>query len=167
MFLHGGWTLAATSFWIFGDNLEDQFGHVGFVIFYVVCGIGAGRTGRCRSQFTNPNGGRIRAIAGIMGGYLLLFPKAKVDILLIFIIFFRVFPIPAWVMLGLWFGFQLVAGIADQAAAVALPIGRMLAGLSWVLSCVSRFGPTGVWRRSWRPPHPETHYAFQRPTYPK
>ena len=51
------------------------------------------------------------AIAGVMGGYLLLFPRAKVDILVILIVFFRIFAIPAWIMLGLWFGMQFIGGI--------------------------------------------------------
>ncbi|MEL6700192.1 MAG: rhomboid family intramembrane serine protease, partial [Pseudomonadota bacterium] len=120
MFLHGGWMhlLGNMLFlWIFGDNMEDAMGHVGFLIFYLATGVAAALAQVAVGPLSPvPMVGASGAIAGVMGGYLLLYPRAKIDILFIFIIFFRIFPIPAWVMLGLWFGFQLVAGIADQAA---------------------------------------------------
>ena len=98
MFLHGGWMHLAGNMlflWIFGDNLEDEMGHLPFLLFYMAAGIGAGLihviTGP-ESQV--PTVGASGAIAGVMGGYLLLFPKARVDILLILVVYFRVFTIP-------------------------------------------------------------------------
>ena len=95
-------------FWIFGDNLEDKMGPIWLIIFYIISGISAGV-----AQFTFdpsspiPDVGESGAIAGITGGYLLLFPKAKVDIFTFLIVLFKILPILAWVMLGLWFGLQL------------------------------------------------------------
>jgi membrane associated rhomboid family serine protease len=97
--------------WIFGDNLEEELGHGGFALFYLVCGIGASLAQVLADPVSAvPTVGASGAIAGVMGGYLLLFPKAKVDVLFIFVIFFKIFPIPAWIMLGIWFGLQLVSG---------------------------------------------------------
>lgn len=96
-------------FWIFGDNLEDKMGPIWLIIFYIISGISAGV-----AQFTFdpsspiPDVGESGAIAGITGGYLLLFPKAKVDIFTFLIVLFKILPILAWVMLGLWFGLQLL-----------------------------------------------------------
>ena len=94
MFLHAGFMHLAGNMlflWIFGDNLEDEMGHLGFLLFYLAAGLGAGLI----HVITGPNSvvptvGASGAIAGVMGGYLLLFPKAKVDVLFIFIIFFKV-----------------------------------------------------------------------------
>ena len=118
MFLHGGFMHLAGNMlflWIFGDNLEDQMGHVPFLIFYLVCGIGAD-VGQVLADLSSgvPTVGASGAIAGVMGGYLLLFPRAKVDILLIIIIIFKIFPVPAWVMLGLWMAMQVFNGITTD-----------------------------------------------------
>ena len=115
MFLHGGWLHLAGNMlflYIFGDNIEDEMGHIGYLIFYLACGVlSAGAHVISAPYSPVPTVGASGAIAGVMGGYLLLYPKAKVDILIIFIVFFRIFPIPAWIMLGLWLGMQLIGGI--------------------------------------------------------
>jgi len=176
MFLHGGWMHLAGNMlflWIFGDNLEDQFGHIGFTIFYVVCGIGAGLAQVAVDPSSQiPMVGASGAIAGVMGGYLLLFPKARVDILLILIIFFRVFPVPAWIMLCLWFGFQLVAGVADQAAGGGVAYwahaGGFVVGFVLCIPLWTNRGGTKFWRQTeGHPPHPETQYGFQKTNVPK
>lgn len=93
MFLHAGlWHLAGNMLflWIFGDNLEDQLGHLEFLLFYLTCGIGAGLAHLASDPgSTIPAVGASGAIAGVMGGYLLLFPRARVDVVLILIIFFQ------------------------------------------------------------------------------
>lgn len=134
MFLHGGWMhlLGNMLFlYIFGDNLEDEMGHFRFLVFYLMSGLAAaGLQFAAEPASMIPMVGASGAIAGVMGGYLLLFPRAKVDVLFIFIVFFRVFPIPAWIMLGLWFGFQVANGAMAPADVGGWPIGRMRAG-SW------------------------------------
>jgi len=106
-FLHAGFMHLAGNMlflWIFGDNMEEEMGHAPFLVFYLLAGIGAGFA----QYLSEPSSqvvtvGASGAIAGVMGGYLLMFPKAKVDILIILIIIFRIIPVPAWLMLGLWF----------------------------------------------------------------
>lgn len=118
MFLHGGFMHLAGNMlflWIFGDNLEDEMGHIWFLLFYLASGIGAGVIHVMAAPWSEvPTIGASGAIAGVMGGYLLLYPKAKVDILLIFIVFFKIFPVPAWIMLGLWLGLQFLGGVSSN-----------------------------------------------------
>lgn len=148
MFLHGGLMHLAGNMlflWIFGDNLEDEMGHIGFLVFYLAAGVAAGLTHVVADPGSDvPTVGASGAIAGVMGGYLLLFPRAKLDILLILIIFFRIFPVPAWVMLGIWFGLQLVGGFGAQTdtdgVAYWAHAGGFLAGLVLALPIFLRLG---------------------------
>lgn len=121
MFMHGGWMHLGGNMlflWVFGDNLEDYLGHVGMIVFYLVCGIGASLAQIAVDPVSDiPNVGASGAIAGLMGGYLLLFPKAKVDVLFIIIVFIKIIPVPAWGVLGVWIGLQIISGIADFGAA--------------------------------------------------
>jgi len=176
MFLHAGLLHIAGNMlflWIFGDNLEDEMGHLGFLMFYLACGIGAGLIQTATAPYSMiPTVGASGAIAGIMGGYLLLFPKARVDILLILIIFFRVFTIPAWVMLGLWLGFQFIGGLgADpEAGGVAYwaHTGGFLAGLVLTVPLWLRRGGPRFWSNTHgHPPHPERKYKTSPSRIPK
>jgi membrane associated rhomboid family serine protease len=168
MFLHGGLMHLAGNMlflYIFGDNLEDQMGHIPFLIFYLACGVGAD-FGQVLSDPSSPvpTVGASGAIAGIMGGYLLLFPRAKVDILIIFIIFFKIFPVPAWVMLGVWLGLQVFngvitdtsgGGVAHWAHAGGFVVGFLLCVPLWL-----RLGGRGYWDRTeGHPPHPDAKYS--------
>ena len=116
MFLHAGFMHIAGNMlflWIFGDNLEDQMGHLGFLALYLVSGIAAALAHIAAAPTSDiPTVGASGAIAGVMGGYLLLFPKAKVDVVLIIVILFKVISIPAWIMLGLWFALQVFSGLS-------------------------------------------------------
>lgn len=168
MFLHGGlWHLLGNMLflWIFGDNLEDEMGHVGFALFYLFCGVAAGIAQVALSPgSTIPTVGASGAIAGVMGGYLLLFPKARIDILVIIVIFIRIFTVPAWTMLALWFGLQLVGaagsdptsgGVAYWAHAGGFAIGALATVPVWL-----RRGRSGFWARtSGAPPHPAARYG--------
>ncbi len=171
MFLHGGWMHLAGNMlflWIFGDNLEDEMGHVGFGAFYLACGVGAGLVHVLAAPLSQvPTVGASGAIAGVLGGYLLLFPRARVDVLIIFIVFFRIFPIPAWIMLGLWFAMQLLGGIgADpDAGGVAYwaHVGGFAVGLGLTLPLWFKRGGPGFWSRTHgRPPHPGHEYRSSR-----
>jgi membrane associated rhomboid family serine protease len=168
MFLHAGWMHIAGNMlflWIFGDNLEDQLGHVGFLLFYLAAGIAAALAHIAAAPASAvPTVGASGAIAGVMGGYLLLFPKARVDVLVIFVIFFRVFSLPAWVMLGLWFGLQLFGGVsstADQAGvAFWAHAGGFLAGIVLILPLWLKRGAGGYWQANdGKPPHPDATYG--------
>ncbi len=176
MFLHGGWMhlLGNMLFlWIFGDNLEDEMGHVGFLLFYLLAGLGA-----AFAQISADPGslipmvGASGAIAGVMGGYLLLFPKARVDILLILIIFFRIFTVPAWVMLGVWFGLQLFNGLASDpnlgGVAHWAHAGGFIAGAILTIPTWLKRGGTAYWQKTHgHPPHPETKYRLSQSTVPR
>lgn len=176
IFLHAGFMHLAGNMlflWIFGDNLEDQMGHLGFLLFYLVCGIGAGLV----HVMTGPNSlvptvGASGAIAGVMGGYLLMFPKAKVDILLIFIIFFRVIAIPAWMMLAIWFGLQFLGSLGsgpdDGGIAYWAHTGGFLIGLVLTIPVWIRRGASKYWNRTHgHPPHPDADYDFARSSVPR
>ncbi|MEO1790342.1 MAG: rhomboid family intramembrane serine protease, partial [Pseudomonadota bacterium] len=111
-----------------------------------------------------PTVGASGAIAGVMGGYLLLFPKARVDILLILIVIFRIFPIPAWIMLGVWFGMQFFGGIGanpdEGGVAYWAHAGGFIAGVLLTVPLWLRRGGPAFWRRTdGQPPHPEAVYA--------
>lgn len=168
MFLHAGLMHLAGNMlflWIFGDNLEDQLGHLGFLLFYLAAGIAAAIAHIAAAPGSMvPTVGASGAIGGVMGGYLLLFPRARVDILLIFVIFFRVISIPAWVMLGIWFGLQVLSGYSTptEGGGVAYwaHAGGFLAGMALALPAWLRRGATGYWQRNaGLPPHPEAAYA--------
>ena len=175
MFLHGGFMHLAGNMlflWVFGDNMEDQMGHGGFLLFYLLCGLAA-----ASAQFLSdpsslvPMVGASGAIAGVMGGYLLMFPKARVDILLILIIFFRIIPVPAWLVLGAWFGIQLVQGSmtpSDQGGvAYWAHAGGFAAGLLMTLPLWLKRGGPVFWRRNHgHPPHPDAEYRLVRTTVP-
>lgn len=159
--------------WIFGDNLEDEMGHVRFLLFYLACGIGSGAIHYLAAPSSPvPTVGASGAIAGVMGGYLLLFPKARVDILVILIIFFRIIAIPAWLMLGLWLMFQFLGGLgADPnggGVAYWAHAGGFFIGLGLVVPLWLRRGGPRYWRHSHGlPPHPEAHYKLSPSHIPR
>lgn len=171
MFLHAGFLHIAGNMlflWIFGDNLEDQMGHAGFLLFYLAAGIAAGLAHIAADPLSQvPTVGASGAIAGVMGGYLLLFPKARIDILVIFIVFFRVFALPAWAMLGLWFGMQVVFGLGSPAegggVAYWAHAGGFLAGLALAVPVFLRRGASGFWAQTaGAPPNPPATYSPTR-----
>lgn len=111
MFLHGGWLhlLGNMLFlYVFGDNVEDEFGHLGYLIFYLSCGIGSGLIHVLFNLHSSlPAVGASGAISGVMGAYALLFPRARV--LMLFFIF--LIPVPAVIVLGYWFVLQFLEGV--------------------------------------------------------
>ncbi|MEL7099951.1 MAG: rhomboid family intramembrane serine protease [Pseudomonadota bacterium] len=168
-FLHGGWLHLAGNMlflWIFGDNIEDELGHLPYLFFYLASGVAAALAQYAFEPFSPvPMVGASGAIAGVMGAYLLMFPKARVDIFIFFIIFFRIFPIPAWIMLMLWFGMQFFGGLAtptDQGGvAYWAHAGGFIAGLLLIVPVWLRRGGPGFWRRTdGHPPHPEATYSM-------
>jgi membrane associated rhomboid family serine protease len=140
MFLHGGvlhllgnlWSL-----WIFGDNVEDRFGHGRFLVFYLVTGLVAGATHVWfHPESEVPTIGASGAVSGVMGAYLFLFPRARV-ITLVPVLFYPLFvELRAYVFLGFWFAAQLLSGFlalreTEEATGIAFlaHIGGFLAGV--------------------------------------
>ena len=119
MFLHSGFAhiLGNMLFlWIFGDNVEDHFGHLLYLVFYLVCGIGAGLLHVLFNlHSTVPALGASGAISGVMGAYLLLYPGARV----LTLVFIFLLPIPAVFILGYWFLLQFLSGINALGASAA------------------------------------------------
>ena len=134
--LHGGWMHFIGNMWflyIFGDNVEDRFGHVGYLFFYMGTGVLASLT----HLFTNsssavPTIGASGAIAGVMGAYFLLYPRANVLTLIPLFIFIEILVIPAPLFLGFWFLLQFFQGTTMKATGVAwwAHIGGFVAGLA-------------------------------------
>jgi membrane associated rhomboid family serine protease len=114
LFLHGGWLHLIGNMWylwIFGDNVEDRFGHFGFLLFYIFCGIAGNFAHIAMNAGSNlPAIGASGCIAGILGAYFLLFPKAKIVALLPIFIFWTLVEIPAFFFLGIWFLIQSLTG---------------------------------------------------------
>jgi membrane associated rhomboid family serine protease len=138
MFMHGGFAHLGGNMlflWIFGDNIENRLGHSRYFAFYIICGIIASLAHVFTSYFFNmdlniPSLGASGAISGVMGAYLILFPRRKVNVLLLrFIV-----AVPAMVSLGLWIVLQLVSGLGmlggkSDGVAYAAHIGGFLAGM--------------------------------------
>ena len=117
MFMHGGFAHIIGNMWflyIFGDNVESILGHVKYFIFYLACGIGAA----LGQFFVEPASqvpmiGASGAVAGVLGAYMIRFPKARVHVLVVIIIFITTFVVPAQIVLGLWFLMQLSGGLGS------------------------------------------------------
>jgi membrane associated rhomboid family serine protease len=129
MFLHGSWFHLISTMWIlfiFGDNIEDRLGSVRYFAFYIISGVIAGLTeGLLLSKSTLPTVGASGAIAGVLGAYLVLFPRSRVLTLIPLFIFPWLVEIPAYIFLGIWFLSQLSSGL--------LSIGAMgnFGGIAW------------------------------------
>jgi membrane associated rhomboid family serine protease len=113
MFMHAGWVHLLGNMlylWIFGDNVEDRLGHAMYIIFYLLCGLGATFAQMAVSMGSNvPNLGASGAIAGVLGAYLLMFPRGKVNVLM----GRAVVPMPALVVLGIWILLQIFSSVGE------------------------------------------------------
>ena len=116
MFMHAGWAHVIFNLlflWLFGDNVEDRLGHVRYLIFYLVCGVLAALVQTVFSLDTLvPNVGASGAIAGVLGAYLILYPKAIVQVVIL-PLFFIPFFVPAVLLILVWFLTQLLSGLAE------------------------------------------------------
>jgi membrane associated rhomboid family serine protease len=135
MFMHAGWLHLGGNMlylWIFGDNVEDRFGHGTFTIFYLLCGLAATGAQLAFSLGSHvPNLGASGAIAGVLGAYILMFPQGKVSVLQ----GQRVIQVPALIVIGIWIVLQFFSGIGSIAnsaqtggVAYMAHIGGFLAG---------------------------------------
>jgi membrane associated rhomboid family serine protease len=153
MFMHGGIALIFGNMlylWIFGDNLENVLGHARYLLFYLICGIAASlahvfTTYALGGDPLVPSLGASGAISGVLGGYILLFPKRRVRVIMLRMLT----EVPAIVAIGLWFVFQLVSGLGmlgggSQQGGVAYGahVGGFLAGLALVkIAAIGRPAP--------------------------
>ncbi len=125
MFLHGGFLHLLGNMWflyIFGDNVEDRLGHFRYLVFYLLCGLASGISHLVINWHSMiPTIGASGAIAGVMGAYFILYPRAKVLTLVPIFIFFQFIELPAFLFLGVWFLFQFLsaAGASAQAGGIA------------------------------------------------
>ncbi|HWR64908.1 MAG TPA: rhomboid family intramembrane serine protease [Bellilinea sp.] len=137
MFMHGGWLHLLSNMlylWIFGDNVEDRFGHVKFIIFYLACGVAAMFAQLAFSTTSSvPNLGASGAIAGVLGAYLVMFPRGRVSVMM----GRGVIPMSALIVIGLWFVLQVISGVGSLGAAgdeggvaYMAHIGGFVAGLA-------------------------------------
>jgi membrane associated rhomboid family serine protease len=143
MFLHGGWVHLGGNMlflWIFGDNVEDRLGHLRYSLFYLLSGVAA-----AAAQFFIDPGSRLPmvgasgAIAGVLGAYVLLYPRARVLVAFPIFFFIQFFELPAWVVIGEWFVLQLFNGalsLGPRAAAGGVAffahIGGFVAGVAMI-----------------------------------
>jgi membrane associated rhomboid family serine protease len=129
MFLHGSWLHFLGNMlylWVFGDNVEDRLGHWRFVLFYFVCGLAAAGLHIVSSPNSKvPTVGASGAIAGVLGGYLVLYPGARVLTLFPIFFFFQLIEVPALLFLGFWFVMQFLSG------AMSLSNGADTGGIAW------------------------------------
>lgn len=144
MFVHGGWLHIIFNMlflWIFGNNVEDTMGRFRFIIFYLVCGLIATATQVAIDvSSTVPTIGASGAIAGVLGAYIVLFPRARVLSAIPIFIFIQLIYVPAWVLLGVWFALQAAQGLLSMGGqsevAFFAHIGGFVAGLVlvWVFA---------------------------------
>jgi membrane associated rhomboid family serine protease len=130
MFMHAGWVHIIGNMlylWIFGNNIEDRFGPVGFIAFYLASGLGASVAQILTTpNATLPNLGASGAIAGVLGAYLVLYPSAAVLTVIPILFFFEVARVPAYLVIGFWFVLQLGSGLASLGHGTAAT-----AGIAW------------------------------------
>lgn len=153
MFMHGGWLHIIGNMlflWVFGDNVEDRFGHLGYAVFYLLAGaIASLLQGFIDTSSLVPVLGASGAVAGVLGAYIVWFPKATVNVVIpFFILIFIPLPVPAFVMIGLWFLQNLFSGYAtiadaaapDQGVAWFAHIGGFLFGMLTVFVLFRELG---------------------------
>ena len=145
MFLHGSWGhIIGNSlfFWVFGNNVEDSMGHSRFLVFYLLCGFAAAAAHVFLDAASPvPTVGASGAISGVLGAYLVLYPRAHINMLFIFFIFFPVIPVQAWLVLLWWFAVQVITGLPqlmqvrpDVSGGVAVwaHVGGFVAGVALI-----------------------------------
>jgi len=151
MFLHGSWWHLGGNMlylWIFGNNIEDAMGHVRFVVFYLICGVAAALTMAFMDPTaTQPMVGASGAISGILGAYMLLYPRAKVTVIIPWILILYPFRLNAMWVVGVWFAMQLLALTGPDTSGVAwwAHVGGFAAGIAltpfFKSAAVPFFGP--------------------------
>jgi len=165
MFMHGGWLHLIGNMvflWVFGNNIEDVMGHGRFLVFYLVCGVAAaGAQILISPNSVVPMVGASGAISGVLGAYLLLYPRVRVHTLLFLGLFVTTVTLPAYVMLGYWAVLQLLGGLGSLGGverggtAFFAHIGGFVAGLI----LIRFFASEDALRR--RPQAPASYYRYR------
>lgn len=155
MFLHGGWGHLLGNMWflwLFGDNLEEFLGHAGFLLFYLVTGIVAGAVHVVLNLSSEiPTLGASGAVSGVLGGYLVLFPRIRIRTLIFLGFFINVVRVPAIFFLGIWFVMQLMGGLGgDAGVAFGAHVGGFVAGAA-ILFFLSRGRPRSAHEARYEP----------------
>ena len=152
MFVHGGWLHLVSNLWylwIFGDNVEDSMGHLRFVLFYLLAGLAAALLQILVDPgSTVPTVGASGAIAGVLGAYLLLFPRARIQCLIFVFILITTVEVRAYLVLGFWFVIQVARGFTEGSVTTVAwfaHIGGFVAGLILIKLFV-RQRPSAPWR---------------------
>ncbi len=148
MFLHGGWMHLIGNMlylWIFGNNVEDSMGHGRFVVFYLTCGIAAALA----QALPNPDSmipmiGASGAISGVLGAYLLLFPHARVLVLLPIGVYVRLIQLPAMWVLGFWIVLQVINSLVTQTSGGGVAWGAHIGGFIAGVLLIPLFKRRGV-----------------------
>jgi membrane associated rhomboid family serine protease len=160
MFLHGSWMHILGNMWflwIFGNNVEDSMGRLRFILFYLLCGLAAAMGQVLAAPNSSiPMVGASGAISGVMGAYLVLFPRVRVYALVPLIFIFTSVAMPAWVMLGYWFLIQFISGLASFGGDVGgvafwAHVGGFLAGVVLVKFFVREDYLEAHRAHNWRP----------------
>jgi len=144
MFMHGSVMHLAGNMlylWVFGDNIEDQLGHLQFTVFYLASGVVAAASHVIVAALGAPSSleipmlGASGAVAAVLGAYCILYPKVRVRSLVIFVYLIRIVDVPAAFMLGLWFFIQITSSLMGSGPGVAwwAHIGGFLIGVAWIL----------------------------------
>lgn len=135
MFLHGGWFHLGGNMlflWVFGDNIEDSYGHLWYLLFYLFCGLIASLFWLLTAWGTSsPAVGASGAISGVLGAYIVLHPKARIRTLISMGFFLRIARVPAFIMIGLWFIYQFLLALVPVNTGIAYwaHIGGFIVGL--------------------------------------
>src|SRR5579884_115433 len=163
MFMHGGWLhiLGNMVFlWVFGDNIENAMGHLRYLLFYLLCGLAANALEIATAVGSSvPGLGASGAIAGVLGAYLMLFPRARIGTLIPITFIFLPIRLPAWVLIGFWFILQFINGVAVLSNTAAQSqggvaywahVGGFVAGaiLIWVFRQKHRVTPLQAYHSS-------------------
>lgn len=158
MFLHGGFLHVGGNMlylWIFGNNIEDAMGRIRFIVFYFVCGVIAAYSHALTDPgSTVPMIGASGAVSGVLGAYLMLYPRARVHTLVIFGFYIRTVQLPALFVLGFWFVLQflnaLMSGVSGRGVAWYAHIGGFAAGIALIGLFKRRNVPFGGRKRDWQ-----------------
>lgn len=160
MFLHGGWMHLIGNMWflwVFGNNIEEAMGHFRFILFYLLCGIAAG-AGHVlmHPDSVIPAIGASGAISGVLGAYIMIYPRARVWTLIFLFVFIRILYLPAGVILGYWFVLQLLGGTTTSSGTGGVAFWSHIAGFVAGMALVGVFKKRSV--RFFNPPHREQAY---------
>jgi membrane associated rhomboid family serine protease len=154
MFLHGGLLHFGGNMlylWIFGDNVEDRMGHARFIVFYLLCGVAAALA----QTFANPDSpvpmvGASGAIAGVMGAYIVMYPRSRIVTLIPIFVFIQLVEVPALIFLGLWFLLQFISGVGSAAQSPDAGLSGGIAFWAHVAGFVAGMAAVHAFRRKER-----------------